>query len=103
MDVALSKNGARLLRVFFTLVVVFLYASIAFLWTFAFNESAVPTRPLSGYTPRWHRDSRGTSEIKAAREPSAIAAEVSRAGVGVSGVLAWRAWTRRFFRGKAAV
>src|SRR6266705_2746886 len=29
MDVALSKNGARLLRVFFTLVVVFLYATIA--------------------------------------------------------------------------
>ena len=35
MDVALSKNGRRALRVFFALVVVFLYAPILILIVFS--------------------------------------------------------------------
>src|SRR2546427_453833 len=77
MDVALSKNGARLLRVFFALVVVFLYAPIAILLIFSFNKSAVPTFPLSGFTLHWYREFLGNSEIKAALETSAIIAAVS--------------------------
>ena len=50
MDVALSRNGAWLLRVFFFLVVVFLYAPIVILLVFSFNDSAVPAFPLSGFT-----------------------------------------------------
>jgi len=54
MDVALSKNGARLLRAFFALVVVFLYAPIVILLIFSFNNSAVPSFPLSGFTFHWY-------------------------------------------------
>ena len=42
MDVALSKSGSRILRVFFALVVVFLYAPIAVLLLFSFNNSQLP-------------------------------------------------------------
>ena len=87
MDVALSKNGARLLRVFFVLVVVFLYAPIAILLIFSFNKSAVPTFPLSGFTLHWYRDFLANSEIRAALETSAIIAAVSSAGAVVLGVV----------------
>ena len=50
MDVAISKNGARLLRAFFVLVVVFLYAPILVLLIFSFNDSDLTTFPLSGFT-----------------------------------------------------
>ena len=56
MDVALSKNGARVLRVFFALVIVFLYAPIVILLIFSFNNSEVPTFPLSGFTLHWYHE-----------------------------------------------
>src|SRR5439155_1469166 len=74
MDVALSKNGARLLRLFFVLVVVFLYAPIVILLIFSFNKSAVPTFPLSGFTLHWYRAFLANSEIRGALETSAIIA-----------------------------
>src|SRR5947199_10247431 len=103
MDVALSKNGARLLRVFFALVVVFLYAPIAILLIFSFNKSAVPTFPLSGFTLHWYREFLANSEIRGALETSAIIAALSSAGAVVLGVLASIALTRHRFRIKNAV
>jgi spermidine/putrescine transport system permease protein len=103
MNVALSKNGARLLRAFFCLVVVFLYAPIAILLIFSFNKSAVPTFPLSGFTLHWYREFLANSEIRGALETSAIIAAVSSAGAVVLGVLASIALTRRHFLGKAAI
>ena len=103
MNVALSRRGAWLLRSFFALVVIFLYAPIAILIVFSFNDSQLPSFPLSGFTLHWYREFLGNSEIKAALETSAIIAAVSSAGAVVLGVLASMALTRRFFRGKAAV
>ena len=40
---------------FFYLVVVFLYAPIAILLLFSFNDSELPTFPLSGFTLEWYR------------------------------------------------
>jgi spermidine/putrescine transport system permease protein len=102
MNVALSKNGARLLRVFFVAVVAFLYAPIVILLIFSFNDSAVPTFPLSGFTLHWYRDFLGNGELRDALESSAIVAAVSSVGAVVLGVLASLALTRRDFRGKAA-
>ena len=103
MDVALSKNGARLLRAFFCLVVVFLYAPIVILLIFSFNDSAVPTFPLSGFTFRWYRAFVENADLRGALETSAIIAALSSVGAVVLGVLASIALTRRRFRGKAAV
>jgi spermidine/putrescine transport system permease protein len=103
MDVALSKNGARILRAFFVLVVVFLYAPIVILLIFSFNDSAVPTFPLSGFTLHWYGAFLHNADLRSALETSAIIAAFSSVGAVMLGILASIALTRRRFRGKAAV
>jgi spermidine/putrescine transport system permease protein len=103
MDVALSKTGARLLRVFFALVVVFLYAPIAILLIFSFNNSDLPAFPLSGFTLHWYHQFLTNADLRGALETSAIIAALSSIGAVVLGVLASIALTRRRFIGKAAV
>jgi spermidine/putrescine transport system permease protein len=103
MDVALSRNGMWLLRVFFFLVVVFLYTPIVILLIFSFNDSAVPTFPLSGFTLHWYHQFLTNSELRGALETSAIIAALSSAGAVVLGVLASIALARRRFRVRAAV
>ena len=103
MDVALSKNGVRVLRAFFVLVVVFLYAPIVILLVFSFNDSAVPAFPLSGFTLHWYRQFLANSDLRGALETSAIVAALSSAGAVVLGVLAAIALTRRRIHGRPAV
>ena len=103
MDVALSPNGRRLMRVFFALVIVFLYAPIAILLVFSFNRSPVPVFPLSGVTLRWYHEFLTNADIRGALETSAIIAALSSVGAVVLGILASLALTRRRFRGKSAV
>src|SRR5256886_5955536 len=103
MDVAISRAGAWTLRAFFFLVILFLYAPIVILLIFSFNDSAVPTFPLSGFTLHWYHQFLTNSELRGALENSAIVAAVSSLGAVVLGVLSSIALTRRRFRGKAAV
>ena len=103
MDVALSRPGKWVLRVFFGAVVAFLYAPIVILLIFSFNDSAVPSFPLSGFTLHWYHDFLTNSELKGALETSAIVAALSSVGAVVLGILSAIALTRRRFRGKAAV
>jgi len=103
MDVALSRTGAWILRTFFFLVVLFLYAPIVILLIFSFNDSAVPTFPLSGFTFHWYHEFVDNAELRGALETSAIIAALSSLGAVVLGILASIALTRRRFRGKAAV
>ena len=103
MDASLSKNGRRLLRGFFVLVVVFLYAPIAVLLIFSFNNAEVPAFPLSGFTLHWYREFAGNSELRGTLATSAIVAAVSSVGAVILGVLASIALARRRFRGKALV
>jgi len=103
MDVALSKNGARLLRAFFGSVVVFLYAPILILLIFSFNDSPVPSFPLGGFTLHWYHQFLANSELKGALGTSAIIAALSSAGAVVLGLLAAIALTRRRLYAKPAV
>ncbi|MGZ4292109.1 MAG: ABC transporter permease [Gaiellaceae bacterium] len=103
MDVALSRNGARVLRVFFALVVCFLYAPIVILLIFSFNSSDVPVFPLSGFTFHWYHDFIVNGDLRAALWTSAIIAAVSSVGAVLLGILSSLALTRRLFRGKSVV
>ena len=103
MDVALSKNGARVLKVFFALVVVFLYAPIVILLIFSFNNSDVPAFPLSGLTLHWYHQFLTNPDLRGALETSAIIAALSSAGAVVLGILASIALVRRRFRLKSPV
>jgi len=99
MDVALSKNGLWALRVFFCLVVAFLYAPIVILLIFSFNDSELPTFPLSGFTLEWYRQFLTNPDLQAALKTSAVVAALSSVGAVCLGVLASLALVRRF-RGK---
>jgi len=103
MDVALSPNGRRALRTLFGLVVVFLYAPIAILLIFSFNDSVLPTFPLSGFTLTWYHQFLTDPELKGALETSGIVAALTSAGAVLLGTLASIALARRRFAGKAAV
>jgi spermidine/putrescine transport system permease protein len=103
MDVALSKNGSRVLRVFFAFVILFLYAPILILVIFSFNTSEVPSFPLTGFTLHWYRAFLGNSDLRGALQTSAIIAVLSSIGAVLLGVLASIALVRRRFRAKASV
>jgi len=103
MDVALSRNGRRIMRAFFALVIVFLYAPIAILLVFSFNKSPVPVFPLTGFTLHWYHDFLTNGDIHAALETSAIVAALSSVGAVALGVLAAIALTRHRFRGQLGV
>jgi spermidine/putrescine transport system permease protein len=103
MDVALSRTGAWVLRVFFFLVVAFLYAPIVILVIFSFNDSQLPSFPLSGFTLHWYRQFLSNPELRAALETSAIIAAISSIGAVLLGILASIALARRRFKGKSPV
>jgi len=89
--------------VLFGIVIVFLYAPIAILLLFSFNNSVLPTFPLSGFTLTWYRQFVHDSELIGALETSAIVAVLSSIGAVVLGTLASIALARRRFHGKAGV
>jgi spermidine/putrescine transport system permease protein len=103
MDVALSRNGKWALRVFFGLLVVFLYAPIAILLIFSFNKSTIPAFPLSGFTLHWYHEFIHNSDLRDAIRTSALVAVVSSIGAVLLGVVASIALARKRFAGKAAV
>jgi spermidine/putrescine transport system permease protein len=101
-DVALSRNGARVLRAFFVLVIAFLYAPIVILLIFSFNSSAVPAFPLSGFTLHWYHEFIVNGDLRAALQTSAMVAALTSLGAVFLGVLSSLALVRRF-RGKSIV
>jgi spermidine/putrescine transport system permease protein len=102
MDAALSRNGRRLLQALFVLVVVFLYAPIVILLVFSFNDSALPSFPLSGFTLHWYHQFIDNADLRASLETSAIIASLTSLGAVFLGTLASIALARRRFRAKAA-
>jgi spermidine/putrescine transport system permease protein len=103
MDVALSRNGRRIIRVFFALVVVFLYAPIVILLIFSFNKGSVPTFPLSGFTLHWYHQFLTNSDLQAALKTSAIVAAISSVVAVSLGILASIGISRSRFRGRGLV
>jgi spermidine/putrescine transport system permease protein len=103
MDVALSRSGAWLLRGFFLLVVVFLYAPIVILLIFSFNDSNIPAFPLSGFTLHWYHQFLTNPELKGALENSAVVAALSSFGAVLLGILATIALVRHPFRAQSGV
>jgi spermidine/putrescine transport system permease protein len=103
MDAALSPNGKRVMRVFFGLVLLFLYAPIAILVIFSFNKGSVPTFPLSGFTLHWYREFLANSDMQAALKTSAVVAAISSVIAVALGILASLGLSRSRFRGRGLV
>jgi ABC-type spermidine/putrescine transport system permease subunit II len=100
MDAAASPRGRKGLFAFYLLLVLFLYAPIAVLMIFSFNDSRLVTFPLARFTTRWYELLLENAELIEALRVSAIVAAISSfCAVGL-GILASYAMVRRRFRGK---
>jgi len=63
MSVAASKNGGRMLGGYFVLLAIFLYAPLAVMIIFAFDDSFVQTLPWSGFTTKWFHNAFSNEEL----------------------------------------
>ncbi|MDQ4107255.1 MAG: ABC transporter permease [Actinomycetota bacterium] len=102
MDAAASPRGRRGLSAFYMVLVLFLYAPIAVLMIFSFNDSRLVTFPLAGFTTRWYELLLENEELIEALKVSAIVAAISSLCAVGLGIVASYAMVRRRFRGKAA-
>jgi spermidine/putrescine transport system permease protein len=75
-----GRLGRTLLSSYFGLLVAFLYAPLVVLLLFAFNDSTVPSFPMSGFTTKWFES--------AFTDGSLIDALIRSAGIGVVNGLA---------------
>ena len=91
------------LRVYAIFYLVFLYAPIALLPIFAFNDSTIIAFPLQGFTTRWFADLATNTSLHRAVGNSLIIAVSSAVLATAFGVCAARAATRYEFRGKKGI
>ena len=102
MDAA-SRSGLWLLRIFYAVLVVFLYAPIVVLGVFSLNDSTTPSFPLSGFTTRWYAGILSNPQLLHAMRSSLIVGVASSIIAVALGVLTSIALVRRRFKGRAAV
>lgn len=102
-DIALSKNGLRILKVFFGLLVVFLYAPLLVLFVFSFNDDSTIRFPLQGFTTQWYKDFLANPELTGSLRTSAIIAFIASTIAVLLGILASLVLVRRRFFGKSGV
>ncbi|MGE5461523.1 MAG: ABC transporter permease [Solirubrobacterales bacterium] len=102
MEGAASRGARRLLILFFAALVVFLYAPIAILAIFSFNDGDV-SFPLQGFTTHWYHDALTNPTLIGSLERSLIVASISSTIAVGLGILVSFALVRRRFAGKSAV
>jgi spermidine/putrescine transport system permease protein len=103
VDIATSPNGRRLLKVWFGVLLVFLYAPLLLLLIFSFNDNNLPVFPLRGFTFDAYRQFVQNPELKASIVTSAKVAALSSVGAVILGLLASIALVRRDFFGRGGV
>jgi spermidine/putrescine transport system permease protein len=77
-----------LMHSYFLLLVIFLYAPLVVLVIFAFNDSTVPTLPLSGFTTRWFHQAFSNTDLTGSVRRSLELAALDGVLATVLGVLA---------------
>ncbi|MGH3013344.1 MAG: ABC transporter permease [Gaiellaceae bacterium] len=102
MDIAVSRNGRRLMNVWFAILLVFLYVPLLLLLIFSFNDNNLPVFPLRGFTTDAYEAFAANPELKSAIVTSAKVAAVSSLVAVVLGLLAAVALVRRRVVGKSA-
>jgi spermidine/putrescine transport system permease protein len=102
MEITASRGALRLFRVYFTLLVLFLYIPIAVLALFSFNAGDA-TFPLERFTTHWYGDVFHNKVLIGSLVRSTIVATVSSIVAVGLGVVASFALIRRRFFGKPAV
>lgn len=102
MDIAVSRNGRRVLNVWFAVLLVFLYTPLALLLVFSFNDNNLPVFPLRGFTTDAYEAFAANEELRASVVTSAKVAAVSSLLAVLLGLFAAIVLVRRHIVGKAA-
>jgi spermidine/putrescine transport system permease protein len=103
MDIATSANGRRALYLWFGVLVVFLYAPLAILLMFSFNDNNLPVFPLKGFTTDAYEQFAANTELRASVVTSAKIAGASSVGSVFLGLLASIVLVRRHVLARGAV
>ncbi len=91
------------LRIYAVAYLVFLYAPIALLPLFAFNDSKVIAFPLSGFTTKWFSEMWADAQLWQALRNSLIISGTTAVIATTLGIFAARASTRYGFPGKGGI
>jgi spermidine/putrescine transport system permease protein len=83
-----GRLARGLMHGYFLILVVFLYAPLVVLVIFAFNDSTVPTLPLSGFTTRWFHQAFSNTDLTGSARRSLELAALDGVLATVLGVLA---------------
>jgi spermidine/putrescine transport system permease protein len=83
-----GRLARGLLHGYFLVLVVFLYAPLVVLVIFAFNDSSVPTLPLSGFTTRWFHQALSNADLTGSARRSLELAAMDGVLATVLGVMA---------------
>jgi spermidine/putrescine transport system permease protein len=102
-DIATSPNGGRALKVWFGVLVLFLYAPLLLLLMFSFNDNNLPVFPLRGFTTEAYSQFAANPELKTSIVTSVKVAALSSIGAVILGTLASIVLVRRDFFGRGGV
>jgi spermidine/putrescine transport system permease protein len=102
MDIAVSRNGKRVMNVWFGILLVFLYAPLGLLLMFSFNDNNLPVFPLRGFTTQAYQDFAANPELRASVVTSAKVAAIASFVAVLLGLLAAVVLVRRRVVGKSA-
>jgi len=102
-DIATSRNGGRLLQVWFGVLVLFLYAPLLLLLMFSFNDNNLPVFPLRGFSTEAYSQFAANPELKTSIVTSVKVAALSSIGAVILGTLASIVLVRRDFFGRGGV
>lgn len=103
IDVAMSRNGRRILAGFFVLFLIFLYLPTVMLTIFSFNDSTQVAFPLSGFTADWYTAAFENDQVRKAFWASIRVAGGTAVVATAIALLVSYALARRRLRLKAVV
>jgi spermidine/putrescine transport system permease protein len=87
MSAAASRNGGRVLGGYFVVLAIFLYAPLAVMIIFAFDDSFIQTLPWSGFTTKWFHNAFANNELIDALKRSAWIGVGAAIGATILGLI----------------
>jgi spermidine/putrescine transport system permease protein len=103
MDIATSRGGGIALKVWFGVLLVFLYAPLLILLVFSFNDNNLPVFPLKGFTTDAYQAFAANPELRASVLTSFKVASLASLGAVTLGVFASIVLVRRRVVGRGGV
>jgi spermidine/putrescine transport system permease protein len=85
---AIGRTGKTLLSSYFLVLVLFLYAPLAVLVVFAFNNGNIPTLPIKSFSTRWFHAAFADTTLTSALLRSVLIAVINGLAATLFGVMA---------------